>query len=357
MINEPEEAGAEPDLLELIGITKQFVATLALAGVDLSIRNGEIHALLGQNGAGKSTLIKILAGIYPPTGGVVKWRGEAVDPLSARLPITFIHQDLGLVDSMTVAENVALLAGYPRRGPTHPMECGGGRGAGRAPDHGKRHRSGRAGRVPFRCRKIDRGHRASAGAQERHPGARRTNRGAAGRGCRSASRQAAAPEGKRHRAPLRHPQARRGVPDRRSRHCAPGRTPGRATADLRDEAEPNSCNGSSAARLRPRISPPLPPRPRAFSTSTGSSYPKRTAPASWDRSPSRCIGVRRSAWSGYAEPATMRSGVRSSAPCRPSRDRSDSRDARSRSALRRPRWTPASASFRVAAARRAWRAS
>ena len=111
----PQGVVAEPDLLELVGITKQFVATLALNGVDLSIRKGEIHALLGQNGAGKSTLIKILAGIYPPSGGVVKWRGEVVEPTSARLPINFIHQDLGLVDSMSVAENIALLAGYPRK--------------------------------------------------------------------------------------------------------------------------------------------------------------------------------------------------------------------------------------------------
>jgi ribose transport system ATP-binding protein len=101
-------------LLELSGIVKQFTGTLALAGVDLDVRAGEIHALLGQNGAGKSTLIKVLAGIYPPTAGVIRWRGKAVDATSDRLPITFIHQDLGLVDSMTVAENIALLTGYPR---------------------------------------------------------------------------------------------------------------------------------------------------------------------------------------------------------------------------------------------------
>jgi ribose transport system ATP-binding protein len=102
-------------LLELTGIVKQFTGTLALDGVDLDVSAGEIHALLGQNGAGKSTLIKILAGIYPPTAGSVRWRGEVVDPTSARLPITFIHQDLGLVDTMTVAENIALLTGYPRK--------------------------------------------------------------------------------------------------------------------------------------------------------------------------------------------------------------------------------------------------
>jgi ribose transport system ATP-binding protein len=105
---------AQP-LLVLEGIVKQFTGTLALDHVDFDVRRGEIHALLGQNGAGKSTLIKILAGIYPPTAGRVRWKGEDVVPGSSPLPITFIHQDLGLVDTMTVAENVAILAGYPRR--------------------------------------------------------------------------------------------------------------------------------------------------------------------------------------------------------------------------------------------------
>jgi ribose transport system ATP-binding protein len=109
------DQGAMNPLLELSGIVKQFTGTLALDRVDLDVRSGEIHALLGQNGAGKSTLIKILAGIYAPTAGLIRWRGQVVDPAAARLPIAFIHQDLGLVDSMTVAENVALLAGYPRK--------------------------------------------------------------------------------------------------------------------------------------------------------------------------------------------------------------------------------------------------
>jgi ribose transport system ATP-binding protein len=102
-------------LLELAGIVKQFTGTLALDRVDLDVRGGEIHALLGQNGAGKSTIIKVLAGIYSPTAGVIRWRGEEVDPVEERLPISFIHQDLGLVENMTVAENVALLTGYPRK--------------------------------------------------------------------------------------------------------------------------------------------------------------------------------------------------------------------------------------------------
>ncbi len=108
------EAEASP-LLTLAGVTKQFLGTLALDHVDFNVRSGEIHALLGQNGAGKSTLIKLLAGIFPPTEGRILWRGQPVDPVSAQLPMTFIHQDLGLVDSMTVAENVAIMVGYPRR--------------------------------------------------------------------------------------------------------------------------------------------------------------------------------------------------------------------------------------------------
>jgi ribose transport system ATP-binding protein len=102
-------------LLEMRGITKRFTGTLALDAVDFSVRRGEVHALLGQNGAGKSTLIKILAGVYPGDGGEIRYAGKAVDPDTSRLPIAFIHQDLGLVDSMTVAENVAVLAGYRRR--------------------------------------------------------------------------------------------------------------------------------------------------------------------------------------------------------------------------------------------------
>ncbi len=116
-MREADHAAAVPGaaLLALGGVVKQFTGTLALDGVDLDVRQGEIHALLGQNGAGKSTLIKILAGIFPPTAGTIRWRGREAIPGSADLPITFIHQDLGLVDTMSVAENVALATGYPRR--------------------------------------------------------------------------------------------------------------------------------------------------------------------------------------------------------------------------------------------------
>jgi ribose transport system ATP-binding protein len=101
-------------LLSLRGVSKSFGGTNALNRVDFEVRRGEAHALLGENGAGKSTLIKILAGVYRADAGEFTWQDQPVDPYSEKLPITFIHQDLGLVDTMTVAENVAILTGYPR---------------------------------------------------------------------------------------------------------------------------------------------------------------------------------------------------------------------------------------------------
>jgi ribose transport system ATP-binding protein len=111
---ETRVASVERPLLAMSGLTKRFTGTLALDRVDFDVRRGEVHALLGQNGAGKSTLIKILANVYAADAGEVRFDGRTVDLLADKLPIAFIHQDLGLVEWMTVAENVALLKGYPR---------------------------------------------------------------------------------------------------------------------------------------------------------------------------------------------------------------------------------------------------
>jgi ribose transport system ATP-binding protein len=102
-------------LLEVSGVSKAFGASKALDSVDFEVREGEIHALLGENGAGKSTLIKILAGVYQADAGTIRFRGVAVDPAVRALPGSFVHQELGLVDDMTIAENIALVAGYPTR--------------------------------------------------------------------------------------------------------------------------------------------------------------------------------------------------------------------------------------------------
>lgn len=113
------EPRAVPEVREPIlrfrRVEKRFGGTLAVAGVDLDVLPGEIHALLGANGAGKSTLIKLLAGVHDPDSGEIYLKGQRIDTMHPRPPMAFIHQDLGLVDWMTVAENVALAKGYSRR--------------------------------------------------------------------------------------------------------------------------------------------------------------------------------------------------------------------------------------------------
>ncbi|MBO0730030.1 MAG: sugar ABC transporter ATP-binding protein, partial [Acidimicrobiaceae bacterium] len=106
----------QPLLVSFREVFKQLGGTLAVAGVSLDIAPGEIHALLGENGAGKSTMIKLLAGVHEPDSGEIHLRGKRIDHVFPRPPMAFIHQDLGLVDWMTVAENVALVEGFPRRG-------------------------------------------------------------------------------------------------------------------------------------------------------------------------------------------------------------------------------------------------
>ncbi|HXZ14382.1 MAG TPA: ATP-binding cassette domain-containing protein, partial [Roseiarcus sp.] len=110
----PRPGGGTEPLLVMTGLVKRFTATLALDHVDFDVRGGEVHALLGQNGAGKSTLIKILAGVYEADAGEIAFAGKPVGRAGGGLPIAFIHQDLGLVEWMTVAENVAIQTGYPR---------------------------------------------------------------------------------------------------------------------------------------------------------------------------------------------------------------------------------------------------
>lgn len=102
------------------GIKKHFGATVALAGVDLEVRAGEILALVGENGAGKSTLMKILAGVHPAGAGAMELDGlafEPAHPLAARRAgIAMIHQELALAPHLSVEENL-LLGVEPARGP------------------------------------------------------------------------------------------------------------------------------------------------------------------------------------------------------------------------------------------------
>jgi ribose transport system ATP-binding protein len=102
-------------LLYVAGASKQFGATRALDNVSLQVGRGEIVALLGENGAGKSTLIKALAGVHTLDAGSIHYHGHDASDGLRNLPIAFIHQDLGLIEWMTVAENICLALGYPRR--------------------------------------------------------------------------------------------------------------------------------------------------------------------------------------------------------------------------------------------------
>ncbi|MGY1633351.1 sugar ABC transporter ATP-binding protein [Geodermatophilus sp. SYSU D01186] len=114
-------------LLEMHGIVKSFPGVRALDGVDLDVRAGEVHCLLGQNGAGKSTLIKVLAGAHQPDAGSITWRGEPVSlstPQAAMsLGIATIYQELDLVAGLTVADNVFLGREHARLGLTRPASA------------------------------------------------------------------------------------------------------------------------------------------------------------------------------------------------------------------------------------------
>lgn len=103
----------EQPALRMIGIHKTFNGSVrALKGVDLDIRRGEIHALLGENGAGKSTLMNILGGVLQCDEGEIQRNGEVVrvqDSLAAAdLGIAFIHQELNLIPDLTIFENLYL---------------------------------------------------------------------------------------------------------------------------------------------------------------------------------------------------------------------------------------------------------
>ena len=113
-VNDGRRANPHSDaLVAFQQVSKQFGGTLAVDRVQLELEAGTILALLGENGAGKSTLIKMLAGVHAPDAGQILIRGHPIDPAS-RGRIAFIHQDLGLIDSMTAAENIAMVCGYTR---------------------------------------------------------------------------------------------------------------------------------------------------------------------------------------------------------------------------------------------------
>jgi len=105
-------AGGKGSLLRMEGISKIYPGVVANDGVDFEVKEGEIHALLGENGAGKTTLMNVLFGISRPDGGTIQWRDEPVHIHSSRqaidLGIGMVHQHFMLVEPFTALENIVL---------------------------------------------------------------------------------------------------------------------------------------------------------------------------------------------------------------------------------------------------------
>lgn len=112
MANQPATQEAGPIVIEMTDISKRFGPTLANDRVSLILREGEIHAVLGENGAGKTTLMNILSGMYQPDSGTVTIRGQAVQIASPsdalRLGVGTVYQHFTLVPNLTVLENIVL---------------------------------------------------------------------------------------------------------------------------------------------------------------------------------------------------------------------------------------------------------
>lgn len=104
----------EDIILEMVNITKEFPGVKALNQVNLQVKKGEIHALVGENGAGKSTLMKVLSGVYPygTYTGDIRYNGEICEfkdiKQSEQMGIVIIHQELALIPYLSIAENIFL---------------------------------------------------------------------------------------------------------------------------------------------------------------------------------------------------------------------------------------------------------
>jgi ribose transport system ATP-binding protein len=97
-------------ILSISNVSKTFGPVVALRDMQLDVRRGRVHTLLGENGAGKSTLMKILAGVYQPSSGEIRLDGAPYHPLNpqqaADLGLTIVFQELSLCNNLTVAENI-----------------------------------------------------------------------------------------------------------------------------------------------------------------------------------------------------------------------------------------------------------
>ena len=105
---------ANPNILEMRSISKEFPGVKALDDVSIEVEAGEIHAIVGENGAGKSTLMKVLSGVYPYGSyqGDIVYQGEVVRFRDIRQSeaagIAIIHQELALIPELSITENIFL---------------------------------------------------------------------------------------------------------------------------------------------------------------------------------------------------------------------------------------------------------
>ena len=105
-------AGRADPVLEAVGLSRSFGPIEVLSDVSISVRAGEVHAIIGENGAGKSTLMKILSGHLAPTRGAIKLDGAPIElkgPVDAeRRGIVLVHQEIMLAPDLSIAENMFL---------------------------------------------------------------------------------------------------------------------------------------------------------------------------------------------------------------------------------------------------------
>src|SRR5215469_6908155 len=106
------DMGAEPPILEVVGVCKSFGALQVAHDVSLSLPSGARHALIGPNGAGKTTLVHLITGLLPPSSGAIRISGRDVTRLSAErrvgLGLARTFQISSLFPGLTVAENIGL---------------------------------------------------------------------------------------------------------------------------------------------------------------------------------------------------------------------------------------------------------
>jgi simple sugar transport system ATP-binding protein len=102
-------AGEQPTIIDVRNIVKHFGPVIALSGVSMTVRRGQVHCLLGDNGAGKSTLIKTLAGVHRPTSGDYLVEGKPISFASPRdaldAGIATVYQDLAMIPLMSITRN------------------------------------------------------------------------------------------------------------------------------------------------------------------------------------------------------------------------------------------------------------